>query len=102
LFAACKSQKETQVVEPDNTAELQNRSQNKSQKRGGRRGGPPNIDEVFKMDTDNDGMISKAEVKGRLADRFSEIDADGDGYITRDEFEKAPRPKRGSRGSRNN
>lgn len=55
--------------------------------------GRPNIDQLFtQMDTNNDGKLSKKEVKGPLADNFSKIDANEDGFLTKEELEKAPRP----------
>jgi Ca2+-binding EF-hand superfamily protein len=44
-----------------------------------------------KIDTDGDGKISKAEAAARpkLAERFDAIDANKDGFITRDEMRAA-------------
>lgn len=91
LGISCSSQKE--VVEDSQTTDRGDRQR-------GDRQGPPNIDEVFKMDTNNDGMLSKSELTGRLAERFDTIDTNGDGFITRTEFENAPRPQRGQRRTR--
>ncbi len=56
---------------------------------------PPSIEEVFKMlDADEDGKLSKKEVKGSLKKDFAKIDTDEDGFITKKELEKAPKPKR--------
>jgi Ca2+-binding EF-hand superfamily protein len=55
-------------------------------KRGGRHGG------VAKLDTDNDGRISRAEAaasprgKGKLLEHFAAIDANNDGYLVRTEL----------------
>jgi len=38
------------------------------------------------LDTNNDGVISQAEVSQRQADRFARIDADGDGTVTLEEY----------------
>jgi Ca2+-binding EF-hand superfamily protein len=44
-----------------------------------------------KLDTDGDGRISRAEAQAapRLAAHFDEIDADKDGFLTRDELKAA-------------
>lgn len=67
----------------------------RNQQAGGRQrgqGGPPSIDQLFiHMDTNEDGKLSKVEVKGPLANNFSKIDANDDGFLTREELEKAPR-----------
>lgn len=46
--------------------------------------GAVNILERF--DTNQNGSLSKDEVRGRLANNFEAIDADGDGEITRREM----------------
>ena len=42
----------------------------------------------IQLDIDSDGRISKEEAKAdsRVAKRFKEADANGDGYLTLDEF----------------
>ncbi|WP_199726307.1 EF-hand domain-containing protein [Aquimarina sp. BL5] len=68
-------------------------AQSKDEKQ--RRQKPPSIEEVFKiMDADEDGKLSKEEVKGPLKRDFSKIDTDEDGFITKEELEKAPKPER--------
>jgi len=47
------------------------------------------------MDSNNDGKLAKSELKGRILEHFDEINTDGDGFITRTEFENAPKPERG-------
>lgn len=60
----------------------------------GERKEPPTYAKLIKeMDKDEDGLLSKEEVKGPLKDNFSEIDTDEDGYISEEEFTKAPKPK---------
>lgn len=55
---------------------------------------PPSVDEIFKqMDKDEDGKLTKKEVKGPIKNDFDKIDADEDGYITKEELENAPKPK---------
>lgn len=65
-----------------------------------RRGVPRNqgqrlsINDLFlKMDMNKDDKLSKDEVKGPLANHFSEIDKNKDGFISKDELKKAPKPK---------
>ncbi len=65
---------------------------------GGQRGAPPSVDKIFaELDTDGDGLLSKTEVKGPLADQFETIDSDNDGFISKTELENAPKPERGQR-----
>jgi len=52
---------------------------------------------VEKMDANKDGKLSKEEIKGPLKERFAKVDTDEDGFITAEEFEKAPKPQRRSR-----
>ncbi|MGO3346154.1 MAG: hypothetical protein ACTIM4_12900 [Marinomonas sp.] len=42
------------------------------------------------MDANGDGVLTKDEVKGPLADDFDRIDADGSGDITEDELPAPP------------
>ncbi|AEH01825.1 EF-hand domain-containing protein [Lacinutrix sp. 5H-3-7-4] len=59
---------------------------------------PPTFSELLKeLDKDEDGLLSKTEVKGPLKEGFSEIDTDEDGFISEEEFKKAPKPKRRER-----
>ncbi|MEM6541330.1 MAG: EF-hand domain-containing protein, partial [Bacteroidota bacterium] len=54
----------------------------------------PSIDQLFKdLDTDEDGKLSKEEVRGPLSKHFADIDTDEDGYLTREELENAPKPE---------
>lgn len=67
---------------------------------GGERQGKerPTVDELFEqMDTDEDGKLSKKEVKGPLKNDFAKIDTNEDGFITRKELEDAPKPNRKER-----
>lgn len=57
---------------------------------------PPTFKELIKkMDANEDGKLSKDELKGPLKDNFAKVDANEDGFITEKEFEKAPKPKKG-------
>lgn len=61
---------------------------------------PPTFEELLeKMDTNDDGKLSKAEIKGPLKKDFATVDTDEDGFITAEEFAKAPKPKRGNKRS---
>ena len=56
---------------------------------------PPTFKQLLKdMDANEDGKLSKKEVKGPLKDHFTKVDADEDGFITEEEMKKAPKPKR--------
>lgn len=59
---------------------------------------PPTFSQLLEeMDKDEDGQLSKAEIKGPLKNDFDKIDTDEDGFISEDEFKKAPKPERKSR-----
>lgn len=69
----------------------QNTAEGKSSnKQNSRQNGPPTFTQ---LDTNNDGSLSKSEVKGPLANEFSKIDTDGNGVISNAEFENAPKPQ---------
>lgn len=55
----------------------------------------PTVEQLMKdLDEDEDGKLSKEEVKGRLKEDFDKIDANEDGFLSEEELEKAPKPKR--------
>ncbi|RLJ62471.1 EF hand domain-containing protein [Lacinutrix venerupis] len=59
---------------------------------------PPTFSELLKeLDKDEDGLLSKTEVKGPLKEGFSEIDTDEDSFISEEELKKVPKPKRRKR-----
>lgn len=63
---------------------------------------PPSVDKIFTdMDKNEDGKLSKNEVKGPLSRDFDRVDANEDGFISREELEKAPKPKRRERPNKN-
>lgn len=71
---------------------------------GGPEGGPgPMGPDPAKLDADRDGFINAPEFSNgfgkALEQRFRELDANADGSLSLEEFEKAPRPSRGPRGS---
>ena len=92
----CKSQ-QPEIV---NTPKPEVKSADRAER--GARGQRVSIDEIFKMDVNADGFLSKAELadRDRLVERFDTIDTNSDGLISRTEFENAPRPER--RGRRQN
>lgn len=61
----------------------------------------PSTSKIMKeFDADGDGKLSVTEVQGPLADDFSSIDSDSDGYVTKTELENAPRREpKGPKGS---
>ncbi len=76
LFSACKMN-----------------AQNDNNKRQDRE--RPSVEELFKqMDANEDGLLSKEEVKGPLKRDFAKIDTDEDGFLSKKEIEEAPKPKR--------
>lgn len=85
-LTAC-SQKATMVDSTSNSSS----NQQARPERGER---PQFADLLVQMDEDNDGKLSKAEVKGPLQNNFSDIDKDGDGFISETEFKSAPPPQR--------
>ncbi|MFK7781753.1 EF-hand domain-containing protein [Psychroserpens sp.] len=59
---------------------------------------PPTFAQLLKdMDSNEDGKLSKKEIKGPLKEVFAEVDTNEDGFITEEEFKKAPKPKRRDR-----
>ncbi|APA65960.1 EF-hand domain-containing protein [Maribacter sp. 1_2014MBL_MicDiv] len=64
-----------------------------AQSKGERREPPTYAKLLEEMDADEDGQLSKEEVKGPLKDNFSEIDTNEDGFISKEEFDEAPKPK---------
>lgn len=66
-----------------------------AQQRNNERKTPPTYAQLLKeMDANEDGKLAKAEVKGPLKEKFTEIDTDEDGFISEEEFKKAPKPQR--------
>jgi len=68
------------------------RGKNQGFQKGGER---PKLEEVFKrLDSNEDGKISKEEAKGPLSYRFNEIDTNKDGVLSKEEVQNG-RPKDG-------
>lgn len=56
----------------------------------------PSIEELFEhMDANEDGKLSKEEIKGPLKNDFDKIDTNEDGFLSKKEIEDAPKPERG-------
>lgn len=54
----------------------------------------PSTKEIFaQLDTNADGLLAKAEVKGPLQQQFDTVDTNKDGFISAEELENAPRPQ---------
>ena len=76
LFTACGTTQNTQQT---------------SRSRQGQR--PTAAQLIAEMDSNNDGKLSKDEVKGPLLNDFSTIDTNDDGFLSKEELENAPRPQ---------
>jgi len=63
--------------------------QNQEERKG--EGNVSTAELIDKMDSNQDGKISKSEAKGPLANDFSKVDTNNDGYITKDELDEAPK-----------
>ena len=59
-------------------------------------------DLIRQMDANKDAKLSKDEVKGPLAEQFSKIDTDNDGFLSKVEIEKASKPNGQRRQNRKN
>ncbi|WP_298345333.1 YHYH protein [uncultured Algibacter sp.] len=62
-----------------------------------RRGRPSLAQLLERMDSNNDGKLSKTETKGPLALKFSEFDKNDDGFLVESELKNLPRPNRSQR-----
>ena len=59
---------------------------------------PPTFKKLLEeMDKNEDGKLSKKELKGPLKNDFKKVDTNEDGFISKKEFEDAPKPKRKER-----
>ena len=59
---------------------------------------PPTFKQLLEdMDANEDGKLSKKEIKGPLKDHFAKVDSNEDVFINEEEFKKAPKPKRKER-----
>lgn len=61
----------------------------------------PSVAQIFQhMDANNDGKLSKEEVRGPLQRDFDSVDTNDDGFISKKELENAPKPQGRERGQR--
>lgn len=60
-------------------------------------GGDKKKAKVVKMDTDENGAVSKEEFMAAQEERFTKMDADGDGSISTDEYKAAAKDWREKR-----
>lgn len=71
------------------------------QERGGKKK-PPTFDQLIEeMDANEDGLLSKKEIKGPLKKHFDKVDTNEDGHISKKEFENMPKPEHKRRPSNN-
>lgn len=55
----------------------------------------PTTEDVFRdMDLNEDGLLEEAEIQGPLKEKFKMIDADADGYVTKEELDMAMNPEK--------
>lgn len=60
--------------------------------------GPRGVERVFRADANNDGLVTKDEVRTALANAFDRMDADQDGFFTQaDRGARQQRPGHGDR-----
>ena len=77
----------------------QNQTEVSQQQKGGKQKAPPSMEEAFEMfDENKDGKLAYNEVKGPLQNDFAQIDTDQDGFISKAELKNAPKPERGNGG----
>jgi hypothetical protein len=67
---------------------------------GGRSGGGGGWDPVERFDKDADKKLSKDEMPERMQERFTELDADKDGFVTGEEFRAGMQGRFGGGGGR--
>ncbi len=78
---------ETQGQESEQSQQSDSRQRFERMNRGGRGGMNPQqmVQRMFQNDKNSDGKLSRNEVNGRLLSFFDRMDADQDGFVTREE-----------------
>ncbi|MDX1350129.1 MAG: EF-hand domain-containing protein [Putridiphycobacter sp.] len=71
----------------------ENATNNKPKSQSTQRPPQPNIEDLFKMDINRDGMLTKLEVTGPILEDFDKIDLNKDGFMTREELGQSPKPQ---------
>jgi len=92
MSISCQSQVQQVGEDGNNTADHQERKNDQRR---------PNAEQTMEMmDADKDGKLASTEVKGPLQRDFSKIDTDGDGFLTTEELNNAPKrePRGGGEG----
>lgn len=93
LFVACSNKTKTIVATPPVTQQHTPLSDKAPRKGQANKEGRPDFAELLrKMDNNQDGKLAKSEVNGPLQQHFAQIDSNQDGYLTAEEFDKAPPP----------
>ena len=91
FLTACSSQNKSS----DTTSTEPKTEKKQGQRPQGQKGERPTFAKLLKeMDENNDGKLSKTEVKGPLQKNFTKIDENNDGFISADEFKNSPPPPR--------
>ena len=84
-FTSCKSSTDTR-----SSTNKSEQTERRGQQQG--KGERPDASQILEqMDANNDGKLSKSEVKGPLKENFSKIDSNNDDYISKEELENAPK-----------
>ena len=97
FLASCSAQNTT----ADTTATTEKRGEKPQGQGKQKKGERPTFAKILtEMDQNNDGKLSKTEVKGPLKNDFAKIDTNSDGFINEAEFKNAPKPQRGGGGGR--